>query len=250
MNFMEKLQQAMPANVKPAFGSFAELQAFHHDEAVRFGRECSDRQQQGRITQAMGRSGIKKNYAQCSLDNFRTDFMGYDASARQGQQKNVQAARQWLALYRRGQAGGFVMLGTPGTGKNHLASALGNAILAQGGSVLIATVSELMIRIKDTYRNDSQLTEAKIIKWLSHVDLLVLDEVGIQNRSVNENVLINEVINQRSMRNKPTGVLSNLDQNGLVEVLGARAVDRILEGNSMWLSFNWPSFRQMKRRAG
>lgn len=250
MNLTAKLQQAMPANVKPAFNSFAELQAFHHHEAVRFSRECSERRQQSRISQAMGRSGIRKTHAGCTLENYQTNHAGYDAQAQQGQRQNLQAAKQWLSSYFAGNAGGFVMLGTPGTGKNHLASALGNAIIKRGGSVLIATVSELMIRIKDTYRRDSELTEARIIKWLSTVDLLVLDEVGIQNGSVNETVLLNEVINQRSMREKPTGILTNLDGDGLVKAIGARAVDRILEGTSMWLSFNWPSFRQMKRRAG
>ncbi|CAG8998072.1 MAG: DNA replication protein DnaC [Candidatus Celerinatantimonas neptuna] len=247
-HLMKKLQHAMPASVTPEFKTFGELQAYHQREAEKYTQTIIARQQRCKIESAMGRSGIKAKYQHCTLDNYRTDLVGYSMNVRAVQHQNLVSVRQWMDLYRRRSAGGFVMMGSTGTGKNHLASAIGNAIIERQGSVLIATVSELMRRIKDTYRRDSALSESKIIAWLASLDLLVLDEVGLQFGTQTEVILLNEIINQRSIAQKPTGILTNLSHQELKVSLGERAIDRIMEGHSMWLVFNWASFRKTMRR--
>ncbi|ENC2978140.1 ATP-binding protein, partial [Escherichia coli] len=47
----------------------------------------------------------------------------------------------------------FVFSGKTGTGKNHLAAAMGNRLMAKGRSVIIVTVSDVMSVLHDSYDN-------------------------------------------------------------------------------------------------
>ncbi|NQF21877.1 DNA replication protein DnaC, partial [Enterobacter hormaechei] len=71
-----------------------------------------------------------------------------------------------------------VFTGRPGTGKNHLAAAIGNHLLKQGRSVLVATVADLTLRARSCYDNGQ--SEASLLDDLCQVDLLVLDEVAFR----------------------------------------------------------------------
>ncbi|WP_181314849.1 hypothetical protein [Photobacterium phosphoreum] len=84
------------------------------------------------------------------------------------------------------------------------------------------TVAELMLKFRDTYRQDSATSETALIRFLSNVDLLVIDE--------------------RYTLEKPTGVITNLQSDELITTLGRAAVDRIME-DGKWVTFNWSSFR-------
>ncbi|WP_205068422.1 hypothetical protein [Photobacterium phosphoreum] len=79
-----------------------------------------------------------------------------------------------------------------------------------------------MLKFRDTYRQDSATSETALIRFLSNVDLLVIDE--------------------RYTLEKPTGVITNLQSDELITTLGRAAVDRIME-DGKWVTFNWSSFR-------
>lgn len=66
--------------------------------------------------------------------------------------------------------------------QNHLAAAICNELLLRGKSVLIITVADIMSAMKDTFRN-SGTSEEQLLNDLSNVDLLVIDEIGVQTES-------------------------------------------------------------------
>ncbi|VEB61335.1 DNA replication protein DnaC [Salmonella enterica subsp. enterica] len=76
------------------------------------------------------------------------------------------------------------------------------------------------------------------------VDLLVLDEVGIQRGSSGEKVILNQVIDRRLSSMRPVGVLTNLNHEGLLDSLGARVIDRLQMDGGMWVNFDWGSYRK------
>lgn len=53
----------------------------------------------------------------------------------------------------------FVFSGAPVTEKNHLAAAIGNHLLALGHSVLVVTIPDLMLRVRECY-DDGQSESA------------------------------------------------------------------------------------------
>lgn len=137
----------------------------------------------------------------------------------------------------------FVFCGKPGTGKTHLACAIGNHVMqAFGASVAFMTVFEAIQRVKATY-GDSTKTESQVMRSFAEVDLLILDEVGVQFGTKYEEVIITDIINRRYSDMRPTLILSNLTSDELSEYLGARVVDRMYEGGGGVLAFDWDSYR-------
>ena len=142
--------------------------------------------------------------------------------------------------------GGLLLLGKPGTGKNHLSAAICNHIMDHQFSTLHTTVLKLVRRIKNTWSKDSNESETEAIKFFRLPDLLVIDEVGVQFGSQAEQLLLTEVINDRYEWMRPTILISNLTTEQLSEVLGERIIDRFRE-NGKLLVFDWMSYRSNKK---
>lgn len=98
-----------------------------------------------------------------------------------------------------------------------------------------------MSAMKDTFRN-SGTSEEQLLNDLSNVDLLVIDEIGVQTESKYEKVIINQIVDRRSSSKRPTGMLTNSNMEEMTKLLGERVMDRML-GNSLWVIFNWDSYR-------
>jgi DNA replication protein DnaC len=84
-----------------------------------------------------------------------------------------------------------------------------------------------------------------VLDTLCGVDLLILDEVGMQYGSEGEQVILTDVIDQRYRDMLPIIILTNQDRKGLAEYLGHRAFDR-LRDCGLWESLDWESYRGRK----
>lgn len=81
------------------------------------------------------------------------------------------------------------------------------------------------------------------MEQMSRVDLLVLDEVGVQMYSQYEKVILHQVIDRRTAMLKPVGILTNLKEVELTQAIGERALDRLRMGSGLWVNFEWRSYR-------
>jgi putative replication protein len=79
---------------------------------------------------------------------------------------------------------------------------------------------------------------------LCRVDLLVLDEVGVQRETRNEWVVLNQIIDRRLAAMKPVGVLTNLNHQQMTDTLGERVMDRLTMDGGIWVNFAWGSYRK------
>lgn len=104
------------------------------------------------------------------------------------------------------------------------------------------TVPDLMLRARKCY--DEGQSESDLLDDLCKVDLLVLDEVGVQRDTRNEWVLLNQIIDRRMASMKPVGVLTNLNYDELSKVLGERVMDRLTMDDGIWVNFAWGSYRK------
>lgn len=136
----------------------------------------------------------------------------------------------------------LIFCGRPGTGKTHLACAIGAGFIEAGASVLFKTALSAVRYIKDTYRKESPRTETQAIEDLCKPALLILDEIGVQVGSEHEKMLVFEVINERYQRMSSTILISNLSREELSEYLGERIIDRFREDGAV-VAFNWASHR-------
>jgi len=236
MNIMERLSKSMPTAMPRHIQPYTpeQMDEIRKREAQAYRQRLDEENRQVKASKSIGRSGIKKRHQGCRFDNYFTNS--------ESQRAAFAESRVLLDEYINRRSGGFIFAGTSGTGKNHLACAIANELLQLKRSVVVITMAELMLKIRDSYRKDADVSETEIIRYLSSVDLLVIDELGIQHNSNNERVMLNRIIDERYTQELPTGILTNLQSEELVKTLGRAAIDRIME-NGKWVTFNWPSYR-------
>ena len=82
-----------------------------------------------------------------------------------------------------------------------------------------------------------------MLEHYASLDLLIIDEVGVQFGSASELAILQEIINARYESVLPTILISNLTFEQLKDSIGERIVDRVTNGGRNRLAFNWESFR-------
>jgi DNA replication protein DnaC len=223
-----------PENIKPFDRNKIEAEKRQAAEAMAIAH------QQRVIEKLMGRSGLNTRFLECSFDNYVVEH------AEQGHA--VELAKRYVDkfadLLTTGK--GFLFLGTPGTGKNHLASAMANALMRRRYSVVLISAMDLFARLRMSY-NDKSLSEEKLISEFMRPQLLIIDEIGLQRGSLDELLWLTRIIDKRLYGRRPTGFITNLNRDGLHELLGERAYQRLQDAASVAVPFNWPSYRGKKR---
>lgn len=148
----------------------------------------------------------------------------------------------------------ILLVGNPGTGKTHLAIALGMAACARGKKVRFWRTTELITQLMEA-RDQHVLAKLKL--QLSKLDLLILDELGYVPASKLGAELLFDVISQAYERNSMI-VTTNLPFERWNEVLGCErltgaTLDRlthrchILEANGQSYRLKDAKRRQSKK---
>ncbi len=183
---------------------------------------------------------IPDRFMGCTLDNWRADAPP--------QVQALAACAGFVEAFDENFAVGrsAMLLGTVGTGKTHLGTAMLQAVIREhahdGLRGLYATAGSIIRDVKATFGNRGR-TEADVYADLIRPDLLVIDEVGVQHGTDFERQVLFEVINGRYERIKPTIVVSNLGVTELRQCLGDRAVDRLRDKSGIVVVFRWASAR-------
>ncbi|MBD1229236.1 ATP-binding protein [Xenorhabdus griffiniae] len=235
MSTLARFHRMMPEHIKRKFANAEELMAWHREQGEIDSKRIIEENRISRLNRIMGRSGISPLHQNCTFDNY--------IATTPEQQRALVRARQYAENFGN-SFGGFIFSGNPGTGKNHLAAAIGNHIIQNGNNILIATLPDLMMRVRETYQKDTKISESALVDDLCAVDLLVLDDVGVQRNNLNEDLIIFQVVDRRLANKKPVGVLTNLDFEQLTAVLGERVIDRLRMGTPTSINFNWQSYRR------
>jgi len=211
------------------------------EESEREQQELRKRQEsekkEARISALMGRSGIPKRFEVRTLASYQA---GSDS------QKRVLKIAQRMAESDPEQGTSLVFCGKPGTGKTHLACGIALDWIQAGRPAYFMTVLAAIRSIKSTYSPASDRTEDDAIRALTEVDLLILDEIGVQLGTEHEKMLLFEIINERYQQMRPTILISNLTRDELTEYLGARVMDRFRESGAV-VAFDWDSYRGSKQ---
>lgn len=193
--------------------------------------EVNRRRRRVSLREAIGHAGIPPRHTGKGFKNFIAD----GEKKRMALDVAVKYAQDFPEMLEQGR--GLVFIGGTGTGKTHLATAIGTEVVRLGYSVLFLTTLKAVQLVKDTYHRSAEITERQAIAELVKYDLLILDEVGVQHGSSTETVILTELLNQRYELMKPVIMLSNYpfkradndSRPSLTSVLGDRVMSRLHE---------------------
>jgi DNA replication protein DnaC len=133
--------------------------------------------------------------------------------------------------------------GNCGTGKGHLCAAIIREVTRRGYSACFVKMQNLFLSIRETFRKDSEVKTSELLDQLVKVDLLVLDEVGVQLGTDFEWLTIHGIIDGRYEMMRPLILTSNEPWERVKSLLGERVMDRFHEGDNKVLPFDWESYR-------
>jgi len=119
-----------------------------------------------------------------------------------------------------------LFLGPPGSGKSHLAQAIGQAVIQQGYKVLYRETHTLLDELADATLDG---TRKEFVEWLVSLPLLILDDLGMRKLPLTAAEDLLELIMRRYER-ASTLVTSNRPVEDWGKLLGdAAAVSAMLD---------------------
>ncbi len=189
------------------------------------------RREQSRFKERIKHSGFRGDK---TLEGF--DF-SFNAKINQALIKDL-ATGQFIAEHYP-----VLIIGPCGTGKSHLAQALGHAAIRLGVDVLFSTQSKV---VQDLQTARATGTYAKMMKKLTQVQLLIIDDFGLKPLKSEEEEDIHDVVAER-YEQRPTIVTSNLDFSEWADafqnkLLAAATLDR-LRHNAYEVALEGQSYR-------
>lgn len=135
----------------------------------------------------------------------------------------------------------LVLLGTPGTGKTHLACSIVKQV---GGKYKNA--SELVEELRCAKSFSAERTESQILEKYANYSLLVIDEIGRSINATDEKYMLYQILNARYNTQKATVLISNHSKKEFLQYIGFASADRLVESADI-VEMNGESYRLTKR---
>lgn len=182
--------------------------------------------QQERIQNIIEQSGMSAAMQQYRFENFYLD--GFDKP--EDIQKKVEWCKQFARQIVNGTCNDSLFLrGDVGRGKTHLSSAIANAVLAGGKTVIYKRAADLFDMIRRYKYEESTQRWHEVLDQLISCDLLVIDDLGAERTTdfVTEQLVL--LLEERNYRNKPWIINSNLKLSQIQDSYNTRVSDRIMD---------------------
>lgn len=165
------------------------------------------------------RAARKEKYLNRIFNQSNVNASLRDATVNSYQPQNehqVQAKKtaiEYVKIFSVDKPKSLILQGSYGTGKSHIAYAIAKAIKNEGYSVAFMHIPMLMERIKATYNKNAAETTDELVQLLSNIDLLVLDDIGVENTEHTLNKLFSIVDNRVGKNNIFTTNFSDKELN-------------------------------------
>ena len=121
--------------------------------------------------------------------------------------------------------GWLVMLGGVGTGKTHLAAAIGNRRLELGEPAIFIVVPDLLDHLRSTFSPNSETQFDELFESVRTASLLILDDLGTQTTTPWAAEKLFQILNSRYMMRLPTVITTNVPLEDLGDRLASRMAD-------------------------
>lgn len=140
-------------------------------------------------------------------------------------QKSLEKAYAACQVFSEDPRGWLVLTGTYGTGKTHLAAAIGNYRHALGESPMFVVVPDLLDHLRATFSPDSRISYDRMFEDVRNSSLLILDDLGTQNATPWAREKLFQILNHRYVANLPTVITTTLALEDMDPRIRSRMLD-------------------------
>lgn len=121
--------------------------------------------------------------------------------------------------------GWLLLEGSYGTGKTHLAAAVGNQRLKRAEQVLFITTPDLLDHLRATFGKNSDAGYDETFERMRNAPLLILDDLGTENPSEWAQEKLFQLLNHRYSHRIPTVITTNVELDDLDPRIRSRLLD-------------------------
>ena len=140
----------------------------------------------------------------------------------------------------------LLLTGGVGSGKTHLAVGVGVLAMGLGYTAYATVFADLLLELRASWQPGSRLNEAHILEMLADVDLLILDDLGVERDTPWASERLAHLVNLRYAQQRSILVTSNLTPAQLEQRLDPRVFSRLMDGGLMVELVGVGDFRRMR----
>ena len=195
------------------------------------------------ITKNIQSSGMGKLIDKQSFDNFNLDVYKNNPEIHARMERNLRLAKAYADNFA-AKRGNLLLIGTTGTGKTHISTAIAKAIISQGFDVLYDSVQNIVNDFeRDKFRSgyNSEQTSDKY----NECDLLIIDDLGAEFVTQFSVSALYNLINTRQNKGLSTIISTNLSASELAGKYEGRIYSRIIGADYTVLRFEGDDRRIM-----
>ena len=187
------------------------------------------------ITKNIQSSGMGKLIDKQSFDNFNLDVYKNNPEIHARMERNLRLAKAYADNFA-AKRGNLLLIGTTGTGKTHISTAIAKAIISQGFDVLYDSVQNIVNDFeRDKFKSgyNSEQTSEKY----NECDLLIIDDLGAEFITQFSVSALYNLINTRQNKGLSTIISTNLSASELAGKYEGRIYSRIIGADYTVLRF-------------
>ena len=189
------------------------------------------------ITMNIQSSGIGNLIDKQSFDNFNLDVYKSNPENLARMERNVKIAKLFAEKFA-SKRGNLLLIGTTGTGKTHISTAIAKAVITQGFDVLYDSAQNILNDFeKDKFRSGYNHTESASDKY-TECDLLIIDDLGAEFVTQFSISALYNLINTRQNKGLSTVISTNLSAGELAAKYEGRIYSRIIGADYTVLRFD------------
>lgn len=179
-----------------------------------------------RMQASMPRRIANATFAAANFDLYQPEF-------RKEAKKNFAYVQRFCDQLKKDSGQGMYIHGTTGSGKSYLLGCIANYLL-EHMSVRYLVYADFLDSLRATFNREAEQSEQQLVDEVKNVDLLLLDDLGIEKPSEFSLKYLAQIIDYRYRNLKPLVVTSNFTLEELIrrfqtDLYGERIVWRLGE---------------------
>ena len=171
-----------------------------------------------------------------SFDNFNLDVYSSSPEIKERMQRNLKIAKAFAEKFA-SHHGNLLLIGTTGTGKTHVSTAIARVVISQGFDVLYDSAQNIIDDFEtDKFKSGHSRTESVSDKYLE-CELLIIDDLGAEFVTQFSISALYNLINTRQNKGLSTIISTNLSASELAGKYEGRIYSRIVGADYTVLRF-------------